>query len=98
MKISTAKTKVLHLSRNPDQRSLQMNGATLKQLEKFRYFGVTFASDGRQDEELDTQIGKASKCSNDSFALLGCPETRIVQKGKAFDFQNSFSPNSHLLS
>ena len=29
-KISTAKTEVLHLLRNPDQCLLQMNGATLK--------------------------------------------------------------------
>ena len=31
MKISTAKTEVRHLSRNPDQCVLQVNGATLKQ-------------------------------------------------------------------
>ena len=60
MKICTAKTEVLHLSRNPDQCVLQVNGATLKQLEKFKYCGVAFVSDGMQDEELDTQIGKAS--------------------------------------
>ena len=59
-KISTAKTEVLHLSRNPDQCVLQANGATLKQVEKFKYLGVAFTSDGRQDEELDTRIGKAS--------------------------------------
>ena len=59
MKISTAKTEVLHLSRNPDQCVLQVNGATLKQVEKFKYLGVAFTSDGRQDEELDTRIGKA---------------------------------------
>ena len=60
MKISTAKTEVLHLSRNPDQCVLQVNGATLKQVEKFKYLGVAFTSDGRQHEELDTRIGKAS--------------------------------------
>ena len=60
MKISTAKTDVLHLSRNPDQCVLHVNGATLKQVEKFKYLGVAFTSDGRQDEELDTRIGKAS--------------------------------------
>ena len=60
MKISTAKTEVLHLSRNPDQCVLQVNGATLKHVEKFKYLGVAFTSDGRQDEELDTRIGKAS--------------------------------------
>ena len=60
MKISTAKTEVLHLSRNTDQCLLQVNGATLKQVAKFRYLGVAFTSDGRQDEELDPRIGKAS--------------------------------------
>ena len=58
MKISTAKTEVLHLSRSHDQCLLQVNGETLAQVEKFKYFGVAFTSDGRQDEELDTQISK----------------------------------------
>ena len=40
MKISTAKTKVLHFSRNPDQCVLQVNAATVKQIEKFKYLGV----------------------------------------------------------
>ena len=39
---------------------LQVNGATLKQVEKFKYLEVAFTSHGRQDEELDTRIGKAS--------------------------------------
>ena len=60
MKISTAKTEVLHLSRNPDQCVLQVNGAILKLIEKFKYLVVAFTSDGRQDEELDTRIGTAS--------------------------------------
>ena len=60
MKISTAKIEILHLLKNPDQCVLQVNGATLKQVEKFKYLGVAFTCDGRQDEELDTRIGKAS--------------------------------------
>ena len=60
MKISMAKTEVLHFSRNPDQCVMQVNGATLKQVEKFKYLGFAFTSDGRQDEELDTRIGKTS--------------------------------------
>ena len=59
-KISTAKTKVFYFSRNLDQCVLQVNRVTLKQLDKFKYLGVAFTSDGRQDEELDTRIGKAS--------------------------------------
>ena len=53
VKMSTAKTEVLRLSKNPDQCVLQVNGATLNQVEK-KYLGVTFMGDGRQDEELDT--------------------------------------------
>ena len=59
MKVSTTETLLLHLSINPDQCSLQVNAATLKQIEKFKYLGVAFTSDGRQDEELDTRIDKA---------------------------------------
>ena len=48
MKISTAKTEVLHLSRNPDQCVFPVNRATLKQVEKFKYLGVAFTSDERR--------------------------------------------------
>jgi len=59
MKISTTKPEV-HLSRKPDQCSLQVSGASLKQVEKFKCLGVLYPNDGRQDEELDTRMGKAS--------------------------------------
>jgi len=36
-----------------------VSGASLNQVEKFKYLGVVFMSDGRQDEELDTRMGKA---------------------------------------
>jgi len=39
---------------------LQVRGTSLKQAEKFKYLGVAFTSDERQDEELDTRMGKAS--------------------------------------
>ena len=39
---------------------LLVNGATLQQVEKLKYRGVAFTSDGRQDEELNTRIGKAN--------------------------------------
>ena len=60
VKISTAKTEVFHLSRNLNQSVLQVNGATLKQAEKFKYLGFAFTSYARQDQELDIRIGKAS--------------------------------------
>ena len=53
IKTSTAKTEVIHLSRSPYRCVLQVNGATLKQVKKFKYLVGTFTSGGRQDEELD---------------------------------------------
>ena len=60
MKKSSVTTEVLHLSRNLDLCVLQVNEATRKQVEKFKYLRVAFTSDGRQDVELDTRIDKAS--------------------------------------
>ena len=60
IKISMAKAEIMCLSRHPVRCSFQKNGVTLKQTEKFKYLGVTFSCDGRQDNELDICIGKAS--------------------------------------
>ena len=75
---------------------LQVNGATRKQLEKFKYHGVPFTSDKRQDEELDTQIVKASaviRALHYSVVIK-----RELSKDKALNFQTSFCPHSHLWS
>ena len=53
------KTDMLHVSRNTNQRLLQLNGAIQKQVHKFKYLGVAFTSDGRQNKELGIPIGKA---------------------------------------
>ena len=60
IKISTAKTEIVCISRHPVQYSFQTNKVTLQQTEKFKYLGVTLSSDGRQNNELDTRIEKAS--------------------------------------
>ena len=60
MKISISKSEVIHLSRNPVQCSLRVDGGSLKQVEKFKYLEVALTSDGRQDKELDVRSGKAS--------------------------------------
>jgi len=59
MKIRTTERGV-RLSRNSRQCTLQVSGNTLQQVEKFKYLGVAFTSDGRQNKELDTRIGKAN--------------------------------------
>ena len=60
MKISMAKTEITCLSRHSVQCSFQTNGVTLQYTEKFKYLGVTYLSDGRQEIKLDTCIRKAS--------------------------------------
>ena len=64
IKISMAKTEVLHLSRNPDQRSVRVasewsDAEAGREVQVPLGFISAFTSDGRQDEKLDT-IGKAS--------------------------------------
>ena len=54
VKISTAKTEIMCLSRHAVQCSFQTNGITFQQTKKFKYLGITFLSNGRQDNELDT--------------------------------------------
>ena len=93
IKISTAKTEVLHLSRNPGQCVWQVNGATLKQVEKFKCLGVAFTNDGRQDEELDTRIGKASavmRVLHNSVAM----KQELSKKAKLSVFKTVFAPFS----
>ena len=45
--------------RNTNQCLFQLNGATQKQVYKFKYLGVAFASDGRQNKKLGVPTGKA---------------------------------------
>ena len=91
MKICTAKTEVLHLSRNPDQCVLQVNGATLKQVERFKYLGVAFTSDGRQDEEFDTRIGKASAVMR-ALHYSVVMKRELSKKAKLSIFKTVFVP------
>ena len=91
MKISTAKTEVLRLSRNPHQCVLQANGVTLKQVEKFKYLGVAFTSNGRQDEELDTQIGKASEVMR-ALHYSVVTKRELSKKAKLSIFKAVFVP------
>ena len=88
MNISTTKTETMCLSRQPKQCFLQIDGVPLKQSEKFKYLGVSFTSDGRQNSELDIRIGK-SKCSNAPAPPICGTETGALHQGKAIHFQLS---------
>lgn len=60
MRISTSKTETLVLSRQPVDCNIQVSGSQIRQVEEFKYLGVLFASDGKQDREMDRRINQAS--------------------------------------
>ena len=64
---------------------LQVNAATLKQVEKFKHLGVALMSVERQDEELDTQIGKASAAMR-ALHYLAVRKQELSKKSKALNF------------
>ena len=80
-------TEVVHFSRNLDQCLLQVNGATLKQIEKIKYLGVLFTNDGRQVKKLDTRTGNVVQVS---FALHRVSQNENCQKRQSSRFQNTF--------
>jgi len=78
-------------SRNPDQCSLQLSGASLKQVEKFKYIGVVFTSDGRQNEKLDTRMGKASAVMR-ALQYSAVMKRELSKKEKLSVFKTLFVP------
>ena len=66
-------------------------------MEKLKYLVVTFMSDGRQDEELDTRIGKASAVMRALHYSI-VMKRKLSKKAKALNFQNRFSLHSLLWS
>ena len=70
MTICMTKTENMCLSRHPAVCSFQINKVTLQQAEKFKYLGVAFSSDGRQDNKIDALIGKASPIRHQLFQSL----------------------------
>ena len=70
---------------------MQVNGATLKQVEKFKYFGVAFISDGRKDRELHTGIGKASAVMR-ALHYSVAKKRHSSKKAKLLIFKTVFVP------
>ena len=70
-----------------------MNEATLKQVEKFKYLGVAFTRDGRQDEGLDTRKINKAGLSDTVMRVLHFSvvmKQKIVKKSKSSQFSEQF--------
>ena len=72
---------------------LQVNGAILKQIDKFKYLGVAITSDARQDEELDTRIGKACAVMR-ALHYSAVMKRELSKKAKLLIFKTVLSPFS----
>ena len=75
---------------------LQVNRKALLQVQKFKYFGVAFTSDGRQDEKLDIRIGKAMATMR-ALHYSVVVKRELLKNGKVLNFQNSLCLHSYLL-
>ena len=58
-------------------------------MEKFKYLAVTFLSDGRQDNELDMHIGKASAVMCQLYQLVVLKQ-ELCTEAKLFVFRSVF--------
>ena len=92
IKISTTKTETMCLSRQPKQCSLKIDGVPLKQSEKFKYLGVSFTSDGRQNSELNIRIGKASAVMRQLHRSVVLKRELICTRAKLSVFRSVYVP------
>ena len=69
----------------------QLETTALGRWRRFKYLGVTFSSDGKQDNELDTHIGKANVVMHQLYQISRT-EMRAVYEGKLSVFRSVFVP------
>ena len=71
MRVSTSKTEVMVLSRQPENCTLHVDGVQLRQVEEFKYLGILFTSDGRQDREISRRINLAGVVLRELWSVAG---------------------------
>jgi hypothetical protein len=70
MKISTSKTEVMKISREPGTLEIYVDDFKLKQVSEFKCLGSIFTADGRLDREIETRRQKANPVSYQLSPLL----------------------------
>ena len=91
MEISTSKTEELQRSRNSVQYSLQVDGVSLKLVEKIKYLGFAFTSDGRQDKEFKVCSGKTNAVIRALYHSVVL-KRELSRKIKLLGFRSIFVP------
>src|SRR5215510_7198261 len=91
MRISTQKTEVIVLSRKPEQGDIQLNGVALQRVEKFKYLGVQFSSDGQWDGEIDRRIAAAGAVFHSLYRSI-VTKRELSRQTKIAVFKTIFRP------
>ena len=91
MRISTSKTEAMVVSRAPSQCTLHVSGVPLKQVEKFKYLGFTFTSDGKSGTEIDNRIGKASAVMRELYRTI-VAKKELSKEAKLSVFKSIYVP------
>ena len=78
-------------SRHPLDCTLYVNGVQIRQAQEFKYLGVMFTSDGRQDREIDRRINQASGVSREMWKTV-VGNARLSQDAKLAVFKSLFRP------
>ncbi|CAB1448574.1 unnamed protein product [Pleuronectes platessa] len=94
MRISSAKSEAMTLSRKPMDCLLRVGNESLAQVKEFKYLRVLFASEGTMEREIGRSSGGGI-----AFALPHrCNEKRAEPQGKALDLPVDLRSSPHLWS
>ena len=77
--------------RHPVQYSLQVGRVSLKQVEKYKYLGVAFTSNERQDENLNVLSGKPNAVMQALHHLV-VSNRELLRKAILSVFKSIFVP------
>jgi hypothetical protein len=91
MKLSTSKTEAMVVSRAPSQCTLHVSGVPLQQVEKFKYLGFTFTSDGKFDTEINSRIGKAGVVLRELYRTI-VTKKELSREAKLAVFRSMYIP------
>ncbi|KAK3538621.1 hypothetical protein QTP86_008833 [Hemibagrus guttatus] len=91
MRVSTSKSEAMVLDRKKVTCTLQVEGEVLPQVEKFKYLGVLFTSEGRMDREIDRRIGAAAAVMRSMYRSV-VVKKELSRKAKLSIYQSIYAP------
>uniref|UniRef100_A0A8C5CRJ5 Reverse transcriptase domain-containing protein n=1 Tax=Gadus morhua TaxID=8049 RepID=A0A8C5CRJ5_GADMO len=91
MRISTAKSEAMTLSRKPVDCLLRVGNESLAQVKEFKYLGVLFASEGTMEREIGRRIGAAGAVLRSLYRTV-VTKRELSRKAKISIYRSIFVP------